>query len=100
MCCCASVNWSPTPCCTGYRRSGGFLLRLPAHGDSGGVLRGEVHDSGGGVPAVREPGEGCPEAGGRGLLLVAELRDKLADEWVWGSGTPGKIVWCESATPP
>ncbi len=68
----------------------GFLLRLLPLPYDGGV-RVEVHDSGGGVPAVpqedtREPGEG-----GRGLLLVSEL----ADKWGVGERDPGKIVWCE-----
>ncbi|GCB45088.1 ATP-binding protein [Kutzneria buriramensis] len=69
----------------------GFLLRLlPMPYDAG--VRVEVHDSGGGVPAVplsqqvREPDEG-----GRGLLLVSEL----ADKWGVGERAPGKIVWCE-----
>ncbi|WP_344013574.1 ATP-binding protein [Streptomyces thermospinosisporus] len=73
----------------------GFLLRLLGYGD-GGVLRVEVHDSGGGVPAVPEPGDGCPGESGRGLLLVAEL----ADKWGVGERHPGKIVWCEFVTPP
>ncbi|MEU1054298.1 ATP-binding protein [Streptomyces sp. NPDC005876] len=64
----------------------GFLLRLLAYDD--GLVRVEVHDSGGGVPAVREPGEG-----GRGLLLVSVL----ADKWGVGERSPGKTVWCEFA---
>lgn len=63
----------------------GYRLRLWLHGD--GLLRVEVHDSGGGQPRMREP-EG--EAG-RGLLLVAAL----ADKWGVGERSPGKIVWCE-----
>jgi hypothetical protein len=51
----------------------------------------EVHDSGGGVPAVPQPGAGEP--GGRGLLLLAEL----ADKWGVGGRSPGKVVWCECA---
>ncbi|WP_345622527.1 ATP-binding protein [Streptomyces ziwulingensis] len=68
----------------------GFLLRLLPYGDGDGVrtVRVEVHDSGGGVPALREPDEG-----GRGLLLVSEL----ADKWGVGERNPGKIVWCEFA---
>lgn len=87
----------------------GFLLQLRR--DGGGVLRVEVHDSGGGwprVPAgvadaaaatvigrraqgVQEP----PEAreSGRGLFLV----DALSDKWDVGERSPGKIVWCEFA---
>ncbi|CAL9395676.1 hypothetical protein SUDANB145_01358 [Streptomyces sp. enrichment culture] len=65
----------------------GFLLRLVPYGDGGGV-RIEVHDSGDGVPALREPDEG-----GRGLLLVSEL----ADKWGVEERDPGKTVWCEFA---
>ncbi|GGU00638.1 ATP-binding protein [Streptomyces lateritius] len=51
------------------------------------ILRVELHDSGDGTPARREPtGET-----GRGLLLV----DALADRWGVGERDPGKIVWCE-----
>uniref|UniRef100_A0AAU3GTZ1 ATP-binding protein n=1 Tax=Streptomyces sp. NBC_01401 TaxID=2903854 RepID=A0AAU3GTZ1_9ACTN len=61
----------------------------------GGVLRIEVHDSGGGVvpegPA-RHPL--LPDSeGGRGLTLVGAL----ADAWGVGERDPGKIVWCEFA---
>ncbi|OEJ40288.1 ATPase [Streptomyces agglomeratus] len=64
----------------------GYRLRLWLCGD---VLRVEVHDSGSGLPRVREPdGES-----GRGLLLVAAL----ADKWGVGEREPGKIVWCEFA---
>lgn len=66
----------------------GFLLRLLPY--DGGV-RVEVHDSGGGVPAVPQAEGGEPAEGGRGLLLVAAL----ADKWGVGSRAPGKIVWCE-----
>ncbi|MGY0492524.1 ATP-binding protein [Streptomyces sp. WG-D5] len=62
----------------------GYQLHL-SYGD--GVLRVEVHDSGGGVPRV---GAGDGE-GGRGLLLVAACAD------AWGVGeraAPGKAVWC------
>lgn len=70
----------------------GFLLRMLPYADS---VRVEVHDSGGGVPAVPEH---APDEGGRGLLLVGGLADK------WGVGergpgpSPGKVVWCEFAT--
>ncbi|WP_405600732.1 ATP-binding protein [Streptomyces sp. NBC_01410] len=67
----------------------GYRLKLWLYGDEGGALRVEVHDSGGGLPAVREPGE----ESGRGLLLVAAL----ADKWGVGERDPGKIVWCEFA---
>ncbi|WP_372344557.1 ATP-binding protein [Streptomyces sp. KL116D] len=54
-----------------------------------GVLRVEVHDSGGGVPRLGGAGDG---EGGRGLLLVAAC----ADRWGVGErGAPGKAVWCE-----
>ncbi|MGI5402118.1 ATP-binding protein [Streptomyces sp. CA-135486] len=63
----------------------GYRLRLLRYED--GLLRVEVHDSGGGQPGVREPdGES-----GRGLVLVAAL----ADKWGVGERDPGKIVWCE-----
>ncbi|MGW0564222.1 ATP-binding protein [Streptomyces sp. NPDC003016] len=63
----------------------GYRLRLWLYG--GGVLRIEVHDSGDGLPRVREPdGES-----GRGLLLVTAL----ADRWGVGEREPGKVVWCE-----
>ncbi|MGW0551424.1 ATP-binding protein [Streptomyces altiplanensis] len=65
----------------------GYRLCLWLYG--GGILRVEVHDSGGGLPRVREPdGES-----GRGLLLVAAL----ADTWGVGEREPGKTVWCEFA---
>ncbi|WP_142214346.1 ATP-binding protein [Streptomyces sp. SLBN-118] len=65
----------------------GYRLKLWLHG--AGVLRVEVHDSGGGLPSLQEPdGES-----GRGLLLVAAL----ADKWGVDERDPGKIVWCEFA---
>ncbi|WP_424850106.1 ATP-binding protein [Streptomyces sp. SAI-129] len=71
----------------------GFLLRLWPLPCGDGV-RVEVHDSGGGVPAVPlEPG-GSGE-GGRGLLLVSEL----ADKWGVTEREPGKVVWFECVTP-
>ncbi|MER8234388.1 ATP-binding protein [Streptomyces sp. NPDC101490] len=61
--------------------------RLHLYLERPGPLRVEVHDSGDGTPAVREPsGES-----GRGLLLVATL----ADRWGVAPRDPGKIVWCE-----
>ncbi|OIJ99811.1 ATP-binding protein [Streptomyces colonosanans] len=69
----------------------GFQLRLLPY--DGGALRIEVHDSGGGVPAVPHPDPGEPGESGRGLLLVAEL----ADKWGVGERDPGKVVWCEFA---
>ncbi|GAB2449498.1 ATP-binding protein [Streptomyces incanus] len=73
----------------------GFLLRMLPYGDGG--VRVEVHDSGGGVPAVPEEAD-VPEPGegGRGLLLVGEL----ADKWGVGERDPGKVVWREFATAP
>ncbi|MFI8913974.1 ATP-binding protein [Streptomyces sp. NPDC053513] len=63
--------------------------RLHLYLERPGSLRVEVHDSGDGTPAVREPsGES-----GRGLLLVGAL----ADRWGVGARDPGKIVWCEFA---
>ncbi|MFF8632962.1 ATP-binding protein [Streptomyces pilosus] len=65
----------------------GLLLRLLPYADS---VRVEVHDSGGGVPAVPR---GAPDESGRGLLLVAGL----ADRWGVTERDPGKVVWCEFA---
>ncbi|MFC9887020.1 ATP-binding protein [Streptomyces pilosus] len=65
----------------------GLLLRLLPYSDS---VRVEVHDSGGGVPAVPR---GAPDESGRGLLLVAGL----ADRWGVTERDPGKVVWCEFA---
>ncbi|MEU7404172.1 ATP-binding protein [Streptomyces sp. NPDC044948] len=66
----------------------GFRLRLLPCGDG---VRVEVHDSGGGVPAVPLDDPGGSAEGGRGLLLVSEL----ADKWGVGEREPGKFVWCE-----
>ncbi|MBD0745767.1 ATP-binding protein [Streptomyces sp. CBMA152] len=63
----------------------GYLLRLALY--AGGLLRVEVHDSGGGTPRVPE----SADEGGRGLLLVAAV----ADKWGVGERRPGKVVWCE-----
>ncbi|WP_055552474.1 ATP-binding protein [Streptomyces kanamyceticus] len=70
----------------------GFLLCL-SH--DGGVLRIELHDSGGGwpMPGTDVGGDGDAESG-RGLLLVAAL----ADKWGVVERDPGKIVWCEFVT--
>ncbi len=76
----------------------GFLLRMVPYGEGAGDcgVRVEVHDSGGGVPAVPEAGDMSePGESGRGLLLVSEL----ADKWGVGERDPGKVVWCEFATP-
>ncbi|GAB1338007.1 ATP-binding protein [Streptomyces sp. E-15] len=71
----------------------GFLLRLTLHAD--GVLRVEVHDSGGGEVPVPDGlrQAGAEAEGGRGLLLVAAL----ADKWGVAERDPGKVVWCEFA---
>ncbi|MET9823595.1 ATP-binding protein [Streptomyces sp. NPDC006349] len=66
----------------------GFRLRLLPCGDG---VRVEVHDSGGGVPAVPLDDPGGSAEGGRGLLLVSEL----ANKWGVGERGPGKVVWCE-----
>ncbi|WP_432105759.1 ATP-binding protein [Streptomyces sp. bgisy091] len=66
----------------------GYLVRLML--DSRELVV-EVHDSGGGQPAVREP---CGESG-RGLLLV----EALADRWGVGERDPGKVVWCAFSAP-
>ncbi|MFH8841480.1 ATP-binding protein [Streptomyces sp. NPDC017868] len=65
--------------------------RLHLYLERPGPLRIEVHDSGDGTPAVREPSDEL----GRGLLLV----EALADRWGVGARDPGKIVWCEFAVP-
>lgn len=63
----------------------GYRVRLWLRDE--GQVRVEVHDSGDGVPAVREPdGES-----GRGLVIVGAL----ADRWGVGERAPGKVVWCE-----
>ncbi|MFD3874875.1 ATP-binding protein [Streptomyces sp. NPDC058623] len=64
----------------------GYRLRMLRFG---GVVRVEVHDSGGGRPRVEERDPGAE--GGRGLLLVAGV----ADRWGIGARVPGKVVWCE-----
>ncbi|MDI6521622.1 ATP-binding protein [Streptomyces coelicoflavus] len=71
----------------------GFLLRLWLLPCGDGV-RVEVHDSGGGVPAVPLESGGSDE-GGRGLLLVSEL----ADKWGVTEREPGKAVWFECGVP-
>ncbi|MFI7337703.1 ATP-binding protein [Streptomyces sp. NPDC050085] len=70
----------------------GFLLRLLPYGDEGRA-RVEVHDSGGGVPAVPCADGDCE--GGRGLMLV----QAVADKWGVGERDPGKVVWCEVRLP-
>ncbi|MFF1460214.1 ATP-binding protein [Streptomyces sp. NPDC058330] len=63
----------------------GYLVRLEVD-EPGRTLTVEVHDSGEGVPALRQPhGES-----GRGLLLL----DAVADGWGVRDRGPGKIVWC------
>ncbi|MGW0820848.1 ATP-binding protein [Streptomyces sp. NPDC002845] len=69
----------------------GFRLQLAL--DSAGLLRVEVHDSGGGPEDVRTPESSAEAEGGRGLLLVAAL----ADKWGVREREPGKVVWCEFA---
>ncbi|MBM4793334.1 ATP-binding protein [Streptomyces sioyaensis] len=61
--------------------------------DECGLLRVEVHDSGGGEPRlpVSLPYDGDEGESGRGLLLVSAL----ADAWGVGERVPGKIMWCE-----
>ncbi|MFJ3927736.1 ATP-binding protein [Streptomyces sp. NPDC090022] len=67
----------------------GYRLRLLRFE---GVVRVEVHDSGGGLPRVGA-GAGASDEHGRGLLLVAAV----ADAWGVGARSPGKVVWCEFA---
>lgn len=59
-----------------------------------GTLRVEVRDHGYGVPEVLHP-DPFDDAGGRGLLIVAEL----ADHWGVQQFLPGKIVWFELGPP-
>lgn len=74
----------------GVPQGRGFALRLTRHPD--GVLRVELHDSGGGEVQVPDQ---CPESEhGRGLLLVAAL----ADKWGVAERDPGKLVWAEFAS--
>ena len=63
----------------------GYLVRLRLQ-EEGRLMWVEVHDSGGGAPAVRVP----EDESGRGLVLV----NALADRWGVGERDPGKIVWC------
>lgn len=65
----------------------GFLLQLTLA--ESGLLRVELHDTGGG--AVESPAQCADSESGRGLLLVSVL----ADKWGVGPRYPGKIVWCE-----
>ncbi|MEV0282393.1 ATP-binding protein [Streptomyces sp. NPDC050610] len=69
----------------------GFRLVLRLSAD--GVLRLEVHDSGGGWPHARTDASDASAAseGGRGLFLV----EMLSDKWGVSERTPGKVVWCE-----
>ncbi|MER7109524.1 ATP-binding protein [Streptomyces sp. NPDC000229] len=66
----------------------GFRLHLRRERD-GGLLRVEVHDSGGGEVWAEAPGVDAES--GRGLVLVAAL----SDTWGVGGRSPGKVVWCE-----
>ncbi|MFD4590419.1 ATP-binding protein [Streptomyces rubiginosohelvolus] len=56
-----------------------------------GIIRVEMHDSGGGVVCAADGPSEADDEGGRGLLLVAAL----ADEWGVAERNPGKVVWCE-----
>lgn len=67
----------------------GYRLCLSV--DCGGLLRVEVHDSGPGLPRVREPAGGAEAESGRGLALVSVL----AAKWGVDQRDPGKTVWCE-----
>jgi len=60
-----------------------------------GRVRVEVHDRGGGRPAIRVAHTSGPDIGGFGLRLVDELVDR------WGSTTaPDRtVVWVEHAVP-
>ncbi|MEU6893282.1 ATP-binding protein [Streptomyces sp. NPDC046557] len=67
----------------------GYRLRLFRFD---GVVRVEVHDSGGGRPRIADRDAAAER--GRGLLLVAAV----ADRWGVGLRSPGKTVWCELDT--
>jgi serine/threonine-protein kinase RsbW len=56
---------------------------------SGGEIRVEVTDHGGGVPVVRSPDPSEPS--GRGLRIVRELSDAFGITEL--SSSPGKTVW-------
>lgn len=76
----------------GVPPSRGYRLCLSLGED--GLLRVEVHDSGGGEPRVPSSAPydgGAGDESGRGLLLVSAL----ADAWGVGERVPGKVVWCE-----
>ncbi|MFJ5815192.1 ATP-binding protein [Streptomyces sp. NPDC093108] len=72
----------------------GFRLRLHLE-PVDGILRVEVHDSGGREVRLADSWAGRDEEGGRGLRLVAAL----ADKWGVGEREPGKVVWCEFEVP-
>jgi anti-sigma regulatory factor (Ser/Thr protein kinase) len=59
-------------------------------------IRVEVHDCGGGRPAIRPARQTGPDAGGWGLRIVDQLVD------TWGTDTSGDntSVWVEQALPP
>ncbi|MFJ9620311.1 ATP-binding protein [Streptomyces sp. NPDC101181] len=56
-----------------------------------GIIRVEMHDSGGGVVRAADGPPEADDEGGRGLLLVAAM----ADKWGVVDRDPGKVVWCE-----
>ncbi|MEV1044742.1 ATP-binding protein [Streptomyces sp. NPDC049916] len=56
-----------------------------------GIIRVEMHDSGGGVVRAADGPPEAEDEGGRGLLLVAAM----ADKWGVVDRDPGKVVWCE-----
>jgi anti-sigma regulatory factor (Ser/Thr protein kinase) len=66
------------------------LLRVTAATDRERV-RLEVHDRGGGVPALRPPHADGPAIGGWGLRMV----DKVADGWGVEVGGGRTVVWAE-----
>jgi anti-sigma regulatory factor (Ser/Thr protein kinase) len=67
---------------------GPIEVRMSTRGDT---VRLEVHDRGGGHPALREPDPTGTRPGGWGLQLV----DRLAD--AWGTTVDGEhtLVWVE-----
>ncbi|GAB2890437.1 ATP-binding protein [Streptomyces mayteni] len=65
----------------------GLLVRLGLDDER---LHIEVHDSGDGLPSIRNATD--TDDGGRGLLLVS----RFADDWgVTAREGPGKVVWAE-----
>ena len=59
-------------------------------------IRIEVHDAGGGHPAIRPNQRPGPHAGGWGLHMV----DELVDTWGTHTRPDATIIWIERSIPP